>query len=173
MAASESWAGRGETKACCSGLLGAVVSTESVARLRMIRTPPQGYKAFRRSELFPRPGVDFSNVCGEADGLSVDRCDSLSHDALRTRSEHRAGASDERKGNGAVVAVVGAVRSIRLAGSEVFPVFVVYDDATTTNPEHSVIRGSELVPRAFQASLLDELIATFSIDVSAQPTDLL
>jgi hypothetical protein len=160
------WTDRPDGEACCPGLLGAVTEQESVARLLITRDPPpQGYEPIRRSELFPSP-EGFSNECGDADGLSVDRCNGLSDDDLRTRSEAHACQQTGRRGNGAIIAGVADLRATILEGVNSDQAVFVYDDARSNNQEHSVVRCVE-VSRPRQTSLRDHVASRFSRTVNA------
>jgi hypothetical protein len=150
---------------CCPGECGAVKMNETVARLVIVRPPP-AFEPFRRSEIFPQKlAVTYSNDCGDKDGCSVFRCDTLSDNQLVGMSDLHAQKKPGRKGKGAVKAHVDSLRSIKPLDDDVRQVVFVYDDPRVDEVLHAVIRGCEKVPKAEQSLVIEEIRRVFSVVV--------
>lgn len=156
-----SWTDRADDVSCCNGPLGAVGPKEHVARLLITGTLEPMQAAFKRSELHADGVVVISNACGDSHGLSVDRCDSLSDDDIRQRADVQAAKKPGRKGEGARIASVAALRAIRQRGSDEQVVFV-YDDPRADNDHHSVVRISHTVPRTDYKVLAKDVMGAFN-----------
>lgn len=172
------WSDRPDDAGVCRGVLGAVANSETVARLFVAQVPYQGYQWFVRRDLLPSPnGLPESNVCGESDGLSVDRATGLSDEDLVARSTahaERQNASRRERGKpanqlagGARIASVATLRAVRRQGGMGEQVIFVYDDPKSDNAEHAVVRMLETVPEEEVAGLADDVKACFERMVSA------
>ena len=168
-----SWTSRADGACYCDGPLGAVLNGEQVARILILQDPPQGYNPFSRKEFFPPTDRLASNVCGDADGCSVDRCSDLTKEELIERSARRAATANARAAarqktsitrlpGGAVIATVGVLREVRAASQPNQQAIFVYDDPLADNGEHAVIRASVEVPEEEVALLLLDVRRTFS-----------
>ena len=166
-----SWSGRSEAEPCCAGPLGAVSSNEEVARITIRPIGPPGYRAFTRSQFFPPANGVFNNECGQSSGCSVDRSNGLSDDDLRALSAARAeqrnlkraeeGKPPSQAPEGAMVALVGSLRAIRMEERPNDQAVLIYDDPVPENDRHAVIRGREDIPEEERAAFLSKVEATF------------
>ena len=150
------WTDHFENERRCEGGLGHVLDEEDVARLLHSGNSNPLRKALQKSEIFPHKN-EVSNLCGESDGASVDRCSSLTTAEIRKRAVSFAG--DKHTSEGALVGAVGDIRAVRVPGSEMQCVFV-YDDPGAKNREHAVIRAVA-VDRAEQAIIRDRILECF------------
>lgn len=152
------WISRRDDEQCCPGDLGVVRPEERVARLRIRRLVHPDWIAFPRKEIFGL--LPQSNECGRSSGLSVQRCDDLTPEELRKRSQIHAEQRANRIGDGAQIA---SVTSLRAIGSDRYQrkIVYVYDDANEV-PEHAVIRACDQIAPEEQASIMIELSETFS-----------
>lgn len=152
------WTGRNDDTPCCGDSPGAVASNETVAKYfhSGISEPKAGFKRDRL-----KPPRDFTNNCGEADGLSVDRSDALSLAELRARSAQLAGQNREPLGGH--LAHVADLRAITLIGDPHNRGVYVYDDPLEGNREHAVIRVSEHADRAEFDRIRDAIMQVFSV----------
>lgn len=138
-----SWLERDENLPCCPGL-GAVTDEEFICRILVRRVvEPLNYEWISKKDLFPVS--DFSNKCGEQDGLSVDRSSCLSDCEIWERSERRA---KERSGRVACSSISASVSKIRkfqwdeLEGHSC----KIFDDPLEANAEHAVLRANDQIP---------------------------
>lgn len=142
-----SWCGRTDRDACCDGPHGPVDGHENVARLLHEAIIDPDRAAFTRRDLAAHKIAEPSNVCGDADGCSVDRMIQLNEDDVAARSKAYAAEKPGRVAAGAVIASVADLRGIRhpsIQGQAVF----VYDDPRAANDLHAVVRLSDEVPRS-------------------------
>lgn len=138
-----SWFDRNENTACCDGP-GPVENDELVCRILVKRTiEPLFYEWISRRELFPSP--NFSNLCGDQDGLSVDRSYGLDDCTIDRRSTERAEKGNNRIANGGLEAPVNRIRQLRWLDPST-QICKIYDDPMNANPEHAVIRLTEEIP---------------------------
>lgn len=155
------WTDRPDSVPCCGDKPGAVACHEDVARLIHSKILDPDTLAFSRKELTAEKIVSPSNVCGDADGCSVDRATGLSDDELRRRANAQAAKKEGRTGQGAWVANVAVLRS--LTHSEAPDGAVrVYDDPKADNDGHAVIRVSANVPRTDFNEVRRAIMAAFS-----------
>lgn len=156
-----SWTDRADDTPCCDGPLGPVGSGEVVARLLHSKIDDPDKAAFTRKELTGH-GLDApSNVCGLADGCSVDRAKDLDDDDLRTRSAAQAAEKAGRAARGALVANVVAIRAISHPDGKDGRAVFVYDDPRADNDRHAVIRICDKIPRTDFTEIRRALIAAF------------
>lgn len=141
-----SWIERPDNVACCGDTPGSVACDEQVARLLHSKIDDPDILAFSRKELTGDGIKNPSNVCGEADGLSVDRAGGLSEDELRQLSNAQAERRPGRDGKGAWVANVAALRAITHASAPEGAVRV-YDDPMPDNDRHAVVRVADTISR--------------------------
>lgn len=153
-----SWNDHQEGKPRYPSPLGSVRDTESVARLLRIKPKPKEWTPFRREDLFPRSKGEPCNVTGRSSGVSVDRCDGLTDEQLRSASRRLAALVLNDEPGGAIKASAGEIRKIRLDGSQDLQAVKIYDDAKDGNDRHAVLRGhSEITaPRRAELILLVE-----------------
>lgn len=173
-----SWTGRSDAEPCCEGARGAVAADERVARITIRPARPQGYQPFSRRDLFPPADGQFSNDCGMADGLSVDRANGLSEAEIVARSAARAATANARREaegkppsqsqDGAIIAHAGHLRALRRDQRPDQQMVFVYDDPTPTNDRHAVIRCSVEVPDEVRASFLARMQSLFDTVVSTR-----
>lgn len=156
-----SWTGRSDQSPCCTGSRGAVQATERVARLTLKRTLPPEFVPFSRSELYPPKKGSFSNECGKSTGVSVVRCDGLTNEQLAGRSDALAALRPNRKGDGAIVAVVKDIRNVRSPSAYDMQAILVYDDPLPKDSRHAILRGNELTPPEERALVLLDLSRSF------------
>lgn len=155
------WTSWSESTARCAGGLGAVNVIESIARLLHSRIRVPHGDPFRRSELFHDDKTAFSNKCGESDGVSVVRCDTLSDDELCERSDVQANRRPGRTGDGAIVALVRDLRSVEVDGRPGEQVVFIYDDPMPLEPLHAIVRGNRDLDRSEQALVRDRIRDAF------------
>lgn len=141
-----SWIERPDKIACCGDNPGSVACDEDVARLLHSKIDDPDVLAFSRKELTGEGLKNPSNVCGEADGLSVDRAGGLSDDELRHLSRLQAERRPGRSGRGAWVANVAVLRAISHPAAPTGAVRV-YDDPMPDNDRHAVIRVADTISR--------------------------
>jgi hypothetical protein len=156
-----SWTDRPDDCACCGDEPGAVKSNERVARLLHSKIIDPATAAFSRKELTQPEGA-CSDVCGEADGGSIDRCDSVTDDELRERACALADIRPGRKGQGALVANVADLRAIRHEAAPNGRAVYVYDDPMLENRHHAVMRVSSSVPRSDFIDIQTAIVKAFS-----------
>lgn len=171
-----SWTGRSDAEPCCEGTRGAVAADERLARITIRPARPQGYQPFNRRDLFPPATGQFSNDCGVADGLSVDRSNGLSEAEIVARSAARAATANARREaegkppsqskDGAIIARAGRLRALRCDQRPDEQMVFVYDDPTPTNDRHAVIRCSVDIPDEERASFLARLQNLFDTIIS-------
>lgn len=154
-----SWTGRSEAQPCCGVIPGEVKSQESLVRLLHTRIDEPEYEPISRRELMAPK--DFSNACGQSNGVSVTRSTHLSDDEVCQRAESLAALRAGREGRGGIVASVEAVRAVRLPGND-RQVCFVYDDPTADDEWHAVIRACETLPRVEVDEVRVRLRAAFS-----------
>ena len=159
----QGWTGSPDEEQCCPSALGAVGSDEMLARLTLIRTKePFGYTWLKRQDLFPAHEAP-NNDCGNKDGCSVDRRDTLSDDVLLKRSEDFAANGKNRIGDGAYLVKVETLRRHRLGTMPDRQVLFIYDDPMPKqNEEHAVIRASTEVPDEERGILIEDLKGHFA-----------
>lgn len=154
------WTGRPDGEPCCGDEPGSVACEEDVARLIHSRIEDPDVLAFTRKDLTGQ-GIDRpSNICGAADGCSVDRATGLGDDELRRRAELQAAKREGRTARGAWIANVAALRAIRHPGAPEGAVRV-YDDPMPDNDRHAVIRVSPDIPRTDFNEVRRAIIAAF------------
>ena len=153
------WTGRPDNEPCCGDAPGAVACEEDVVRLLHCRILEPDQAAFTRSDLVPNSAAP-SNVCGEADGCSVDRSTGMTDDEIRARAVAQAEKKPGREGRGGLVASVAALRSITHPDAPGGAVRV-YDDPRADNDRHAVIRLSEGIPRSDFSQIRRALINAF------------
>lgn len=168
MSDGETWAERPDGISCCGGDHGAVASDEVVARLLHSRIIEPDSDPVPRRELFPPP-KGFTNKCGDADGMSVTRRDTLSDDDLRARATVQAERKEGRTQQGALLATVAMIRAIRLDGEGDRQVAFVYDDPTEHEPLHAVVRGCDQLGRPDQDELRGRMRGLFDRQVPPSP----
>lgn len=158
-----SWTDRPDSVACCEGPKGAVDSMESVARLLHSNIDNPDIAPFQRKELTGEDlGREPVNVCGDADGCSVNRTGQLTDDDLRRMSEDLAArGSKPRTATGAVIASVEALRGIRGLDDPDTQVVFVYDDPLPGNDHHAVLRVPQGLSRTDFRELQRRIAATF------------
>jgi hypothetical protein len=154
------WTTRCDATPCCGASPGCVNDNEPIARLLHSRIADPLSAAFNRDQL-TRPDKPFSNVCGEADGCSVDRVAKLTQTQIRTRAVAMATLKDGRSAQGAVVALVSDLRAIPWPADPKGQAVYVYDDPMDTNPEHALIRVSQHVSRAEFQVVRKAILAAF------------
>ncbi|RVC43443.1 hypothetical protein EN781_18145 [Mesorhizobium sp. M4A.F.Ca.ET.090.04.2.1] len=159
-----SWTDRPENVSQCGGELGPVADDEFVARLLHERNLEPNFDPFPRSEIFGLKGQ--SNTCGDADGVSLVRCNLLTDDELVARSIALANLRPPRAAAGAHVGAVAAARAIRLEGIPSQAVFI-YDDPKQDDKFHAVMRGIEGLSRPVQSDLRREIMRVFNRRVVA------
>jgi len=121
---------------------------EWVARLLHSKIIDPDRAAFTRKELAAEGIEDPSNVCGDADGVSVDRMIDLNDNDVIQRSNDYAAQKEGRVAAGALLASVAALRAISHEEAEAGRAVFVYDDPRADNDRHAVIRLSDKIPRA-------------------------
>lgn len=161
-----SWTGRPDNQACCGDSPGAIDAKERVAHLIHSRNSEPPSSGLKRDTL--QPNGDFSNNCGDSDGLSVDRCDGLSIGQLRERSTNLAEIRVGRTARGARIASVQALRAIGFADDPNGRAVYVYDDPRNDNSEHAVIRVTEHAGRPEFELIRTALIDAFSETVTQE-----
>lgn len=177
------WVDRNDREQKCGGSPGPVGDGDRVARITIHQSPATGYQPFQRKDLI-KPSAAFEDECGTADGLSVDLCTNLTPEDLLQRSARRAAAANARRAQqgkppnqfplGALLASVSELRSLGSRFER--QVIYVYDDpisdggAIHPNPEHSVIRISDIVPEEQVAGVIDDVVQAFSLDGSRVST---
>ena len=158
----QGWTRSSDDEQCCPSGLGAVESVETIARLTLIRTKePLGYNPFNRRDLFSADDTP-NNDCGNKDGCSVDRRDTLSDYIILKRSDDFAARGNNRVGNGAYLVKVETLRHHRLETMPNQQVLFVYDDPMPENAEHAVIRATNEVADEERGILLGDLKEYFS-----------
>lgn len=142
------WSARPDNQSCCNGPHGAVADEEDVARLIHSKISNPDRAAFTRKEL-AADGIEVpSNVCGDADGCSVDRVIDLSDADLVARSEAYAALKEGRVAEGAMVASVGELRKIEHELADERRAVLIYDDPRADNDRHAVLRLCDKIPRS-------------------------
>ena len=161
------WTSRSEESACCPGPHGAVARGEHIARLlhNKLTSPPGD--PFLRSHIFPDMKKGFSNVCGEADGLSVVRSSTLSENDVRQRSAVFAQTKTGSAPDGAFVASVDELRAIEVDSRKGEKIVFIYDDPLSTEHLHAVLRGLETLDRPEQSMARDRIRDAFSQKITA------
>lgn len=154
------WTGRDDDEPCCGPIPGAVTADEFVARLLYSGNDVPDAAAFQRKELHPPEVV--SNVCGDADGLSVARRANRSDAELCQLADTQAALRPDRVGRGARVARVGDLRDIRWIASPDDRIVFVYDDPKPDDPHHAVVRVSDRVPRTDFDRLRTDIFEAFA-----------
>ncbi len=141
-------------------------SGEALARLIHSKNYPKPisgeFEWVRRKELFPVPNKPIDNTCGNAEGVSVDRIIELTEDDIWQRSCARVSGKVDRQAKGALVAKATELRDISLEGIEVEQFVYIYDDPKPDNPQHSVIRGNDLIPRSRHDDLRSRVSDAFN-----------
>lgn len=155
------WTSRSEGIACCPGALGPLRDVETVARLIVGKVDEPDFEPIRRSELFPN-GADFSNICGDSDGLSVARNSALSNEAVKIMSVAQANQRPGRNARGAIVANVQDLRDVRIQNLPLQLIFI-YDDAKKSDTTHAVVRCLESIDRPSQEQIRIEVRECFNV----------
>jgi hypothetical protein len=136
------WTSHQDDQTRCKEPPGAVVAGEELARLLHTKNPQPHQDPLIRTDLQPKK-AGISNMCGESDGLSVVRCGGMSDADIRTRAEGQVAGKNDRQQEGAMIALVDDLRSIRQPGSEEQIVFA-YDDPLTDDDFHAVLRVKQM-----------------------------
>lgn len=171
------WTNRLETQVTCGGDLGAVSDDETIARLLLVQNPPSGWRPFKLPGFLPPSSGPISNTCGDSDGGSVDRANTLTGDDLQNRSnsfaavqqaaaEARAAETGKpnkivRSGGGSLVATVGVLRTLTVTSQNDAQVVYIYADPRADNAEHAVVRISTAVLEEELPLLYDDITAGF------------
>lgn len=140
-------------------------SSETVARLVHSNIYEPDIAAFTRKELTGAGIPVISDLCGEADGCSVDRADGLSDDELKARSEAQAGSSPNRVAKGARIADVAALRAIGHKDARDGQAVRIYDDPRPANDRHAVLRVCAAIPRPDFLEVRRQIVAAFARQV--------
>lgn len=160
----DGWTGHDDRKPRCPGGDGgagsAVGADEAIARLLHSKISAPMLQAFRRDELFPKEGS--SNTCGDSDGVSVVRRNSLTDDEVRALAVVHAARGEGRVAQGAVVATANDLRTISVPEIEGQLVFA-YDDPSPGDRLHAVIRCRAITDRAQQSALRDMVLKAFRV----------
>lgn len=154
------WTVRSDRDPCCGEQPGAVACDEDVARLIHSRIDDPDVLAFTRKDLLGEGIAQPSDVCGLADGCSVDRASGLVDDEIRARSARQAAQREGRIARGAWIANVGMLRSISHENAPDGAV-KVYDDPMPGNDRHAVIRVSTEIPRTDFNEVRRSIISAF------------
>lgn len=140
------WTSTSDGEVGCPDLPGAVGDDEEIARLLHDGNADRPKDRLRRDELFgDRRATIVRNVCHDAlgsGGASLIRRLDRSDDDLRQRSEAYARQKEGREPRGAIVGTAGAVRRIRSRIKPEVQVAFVYDDPTSNEAGHCVVRCS-------------------------------
>lgn len=159
------WTTRPDSENRCDGPLGYVRDEETVARLLHSKIEIPMSSAFSRKMLeMPKDGV-FDDACGDADGCSVDRAESLDVSELCARADAIAALGEGRVGRGAVVARVGDLRAIPHASDPLERAVYIYDDPMANNAQHAVLRVSASVDRSEFQIVREQIIKAFALRV--------
>lgn len=156
------WTDRADTENRCNGPRGGVGGSELVARLLTSKMAGSSGSIFTRNSLDGRKNAG-SNVCGQSDGISVDRCADLSNGEIIGRAHAFAVKSEGRVSLGALLACVQSLRDIRLVDVADEQLVFVYDDPATDNDRHAVIRTSAIVPPTRFGELRDRIAEHFGL----------
>lgn len=157
------WTNRLDTAACCPGSKGAVDSTEDVALYLHSKIDNPDTIPFERKRLTGEDlGRAISNVCGDADGVSVDRAIGLSEAEILVRAKAQAERQPDRVSTGAKIALVSSLRDIRRDEDDASQVVFVYDDPLADNDAHAVIRLKQGLHRAEFNIIRRRIIDAFS-----------
>jgi len=137
---------------------------ESVARLLHSNIDNPDIAPFQRKDLTGEAlGREPVNVCGDADGCSVNRTSHLTDDDLRRLSEeHAARGTKPRVATGAVIASVKALRDLRGLDDPDAQVVFVYDDPLPGNDHHAVLRVRQGLSRTDFKELQRRIAAAFT-----------
>jgi|GEM_PF-6371218 len=154
------WTVRPDDEPCCGEAPGLVRCEEDIARLIHSKIDDPDVLAFTRKDLTGHGIPNPSNVCGQADGCSVDRVVDLDDDALRARSQQQAAKREGRTAKGAWIANVAALRTIKHPAAPEGAVRV-YDDPMPDNDRHAVLRVSAAIPRTDFNEMRRAIIAAF------------
>lgn len=156
-----SWAGRPDNQPCCGEEPGAVGDGEPIARLlHSVIEEPAGEPFARRHFLPPKPGV-CCNDCGNADGVSVCRSETLTDDEIRARANALASLKPGRVGRGALVAYATDLRAVRHPDLPDEQQVFVYDDPMVDDELHAVIRMNDALSRPKQDEVRVRIRAAF------------
>lgn len=160
------WTGRPDSEPCCGDQPGSVACEEDVARLIHSKIQEPDVLAFTRKQLAAENIKSPSNICGEADGCSVERTAGLTEDDLRARAEAQAAQREGRTGQGAWIANVAALRAITHPDAPAGETVRVYDDPKADNDRHAVIRVWAGLPRTDFNEVRRAIIAAFGRKVA-------
>lgn len=139
------WTNRPDSAPCCVSALGRVEDSEAVARLLHSKNAFPENAGLQRKELIPPIDRAPSNICGQSDGASVIRRDSISDDGLREKSAVQAAKRPGRTPEGARCAIVRELRQIRLKQHGQTQLVFAYDDPKDGDEAHAVIRVADCV----------------------------
>ncbi|QIK77752.1 hypothetical protein G7077_01315 [Sphingomonas piscis] len=123
---------------------------EIVARLLHSGIAEPDFDPFLRKDFFPPQDREMSNVCGEADGVSVVRRLDYTDQDLQQKAVELAG--ENRTGEGALLARAADLRNIRLSLVPIQAIYI-YDDPTDEESGHAILRGIESLDRPEQEEL--------------------
>lgn len=138
------WTSRDDTTACCGDEPGAVLDGEEIARLIHSTTVPPEFEPFKRQDFYPRNrDKSFDNSCGVADGTSITRLAGKDDAAVCGQA---AVLARGREPKGALVAIAGDVREIKVPDTDNQAIFI-YDDPNGEDRGHAVMRASEAISK--------------------------
>lgn len=155
------WTDRDDSQQCCDGQFGPVSNEEEIARLLHSKIVQPYAEPIRRGELFPAGGNAPSNLCGDADGVSILRLMGLAEQAILDKAMAQANKRPDRETKGAIIAKALKLRNISLSELGDQQIVFVYDDPRDDEPLHAVIRGNSDVTRANQDFVRSKICELF------------
>jgi hypothetical protein len=151
------WNSRSDAVACCNDGYGAVCTGERIARLIHSGISKTPNDPFKRSDIFNSDNKEFSNECGNADGLSVVRCAVLTDAEIESRSNAQAARISGRVPMPTLFASVALLRSIEALGRKGDQVVFIYDDPRPDDRLHAILRGDRSLDRPDQLFIRDRI----------------
>lgn len=164
------WVDHPEAEKSCAPAPAAVDDAEPIARLLHSRNSDRPKERLKRGELFAPKGHQPKNACYDAvgsEGASLLRCGGVTDDQIRTRSEAYAEQKAGRDPRGAITGTAAAVKAVRSKVTPDRQVAFVYDDPTSGDEAHCVIR-CVTEGRAVQDFVRSEVLAALGRYVEQQ-----